>query len=284
MRARCYLYVPGDSDEKLAKSSTRGADALILDLEDSVPGTAKTVARAKVRDWLLDRGPHPSDTPEAWVRINADPSLWRDDLEAVLGAPLTGIVVPKATPESLGSVAGQLEAGGHGSLRVACLVETAESVRRIDEIARAPWVSHLGIGEADLRAELGIEPSEHEVELAAIRSAVVVASAAAGIAAPVGPTSTDFRDLEALRKSTVRLRRLGFRGRTAIHPAQVPVIQEAFTPTADRIAAARDVLDRYAAAVEAGRGVATDAQGRMIDEAVVRAARRTMDFVGDDDG
>jgi len=109
--------------------------------------------------------------------------------------------------------------------------------------------------------------------MAPLRLQLVVASAAAGIAAPVGPTSTDFRDLDALRASTRALLRLGFRGRTAIHPAQVPVINEVFSPSPEEIEAARRLVTAYEDAERQGRGVLTDDHGRMVDVAVVRSAR-----------
>ena len=145
-------------------------------------------------------------------------------------------------------------------------------------IARAPRVVRLAIGEADLRAELGVDPSEDERELAAIRTQIVLASAAAGIEPPIGPVSTDFTDLDAFRRSTEALRRLGFGARATIHPAQVGIVNEAFTPTAAAIAQARRLVDRYESS---GGGVLLDDEGRMVDEAVVRAARRTLSLAGE---
>ena len=283
MRPRSYLYVPADAEAKLAKAEERGADALILDLEDAVAPSAKQNARAVLGAWLQDRaGATTPSSPELWVRINHHPDLWRDDLEAVVGPSLTGIVVPKASRHRLDAVAATCRDLGAAATRLAALVETAAAISRLGELAHASGLSHLGVGEADLRAELGIEPSDDEGELLIVRSAVVVASAEAGLPAPVGPTSTDFRDLDALRASTQRLRRLGFRGRTAIHPAQLAVIHEVFTPTAEELAEARAIVDRYETALARGAGVATGADGRMLDEAVVRAARRTLEFARDE--
>jgi citrate lyase subunit beta/citryl-CoA lyase len=104
----------------------------------------------------------------------------------------------------------------------------------------------------------------------------VLVSAAAGIEPPVGPVDTNFRDVDALRDSTRAVKRLGYVGRACIHPAQAAVVNEVFTPTADEVAAARDVIARFEAAMAAGDGVCLDAQGRMVDEAVVRQARRVL--------
>ncbi|MBA8956891.1 hypothetical protein ACFQU9_14080 [Actinomadura namibiensis] len=108
------------------------------------------------------------------------------------------------------------------------------------------------------------------------RSQVVLASAAARVRPPIAPVSTDFRDLEALRTSTLALRRLGFRGRACIHPAQLPVVNEVFTPSPQEIARARDLVARHDAAMAEGSGVCLDERGRLVDEAVVRSARRLL--------
>jgi citrate lyase subunit beta/citryl-CoA lyase len=112
--------------------------------------------------------------------------------------------------------------------------------------------------------------------LLSVRVQVVLASAAAGLAPPIGPISTDFRDLDALQYSTDALRRVGFGSRWAIHPAQVPVINQAFTPTPEQLEAARRLVERYDGAVDQGVGVCVDEDGNMVDEAVVRAARRIL--------
>ena len=107
-----------------------------------------------------------------------------------------------------------------------------------------------------------------------------MASAAAGIGAPGGPVSTNFTDLEAFRAGTERLKRLGFGGRAVIHPAQVPVVHAVFTPSAEEVRRARDLVERFDAAVAAGSGVIVDDQGRMVDEAVVRVARNLLARAG----
>jgi len=140
----------------------------------------------------------------------------------------------------------------------------------------SPRVRRLQVGEADLRADIGVTLGDDERELLTVRSMVVLASAAAGIEPPVGPVSTQFTDLDALRDSTRALARLGYVGRACIHPAQCAVVNEVFTPSAEQVAAARDLVARYEAAIAAGQGVFTDDRGRMVDLAVVRAAHRTL--------
>jgi citrate lyase subunit beta/citryl-CoA lyase len=270
--------VPGDAPDKLAKALDRGADALIVDLEDAVRPERKDAARAAVADWL--RGVPPG--ARVWVRINPGPA-GHADARAVVGPGLRGVCVAKAGSAAelatLSDVLAAAEAAvglPTGTGEVAPLLETAAAVLAAAEIARAPRVTRLQLGEADLCAELGIEPGPDARELLWIRSQAVLASAAAGIGPPVGPVWTDVADLDGLRACTVALRRLGFRGRACIHPAQLAVVHEVFTPGAAEVAAARDVLARFEEAAARGLGVCVDARGRLVDEAVVRSARRVL--------
>ncbi len=278
MTARSYLYVPGDAPDKLAKASKRGADALILDLEDAVAPPAKASARAAVSKWLQETE---AGRPPVWVRINANPDLMENDIAAVVHPGLKGIYVPKAEDagelEEIASLLRQLEAVRETSeVLLAPIIETAVGLQASSDLAAAPRVSHLAMGEGDLAADLGITASDDEREWLPIRSQVVIASAAAGIQPPSGPAFLDIPNLEALRASTKRLHRLGFRGRSAIHPAQIPVINEVFTPSEAEVAAARRVVELYDDAISHGSGVIVDDQGRMIDEPIARTARRIL--------
>ncbi|WP_327093194.1 aldolase/citrate lyase family protein [Nonomuraea sp. NBC_01738] len=164
-----------------------------------------------------------------------------------------------------------------GSVRVMPLLETASALFAARELAAGPRVERLQIGEVDLAADLGVTPGEEGTELLWARSRVVAASAAAGIAPPVGAASVEVRDLAAFRASTVTLARLGFLGRACVHPGQVAVVREVFTPTGDEVGAARALL---ALLERAGGGVCLDDAGRLVDEAVLRAARRTLALAG----
>lgn len=275
MTARSYLYVPGDAPDKLGKALGRGADALIVDLEDAVPPAGKDAARAAVRAWLDAAEPGPV---EIWVRVNPG-ELREADIRAVAASPrLTGLVLAKVeTAGELDVVDALLTEIGADRLPVVPLLESAAAVLRAPRIAAAPRVARLQVGEADLRADTGITPGDDERELLWVRSQVVLASAAAGIDPPVAPVSTDFRDLDALRASTLGLARLGYVGRACIHPAQIAVVNEVFTPADDEVAWARDLVTRFEAA---GTGVLLDSSGRMVDEAVVRQARRILGRAG----
>jgi citrate lyase subunit beta / citryl-CoA lyase len=279
--ARSYLYVPGDQPHKLRHALASGADAIIADLEDAVAPSAKVDARRSVAEWLATR--FDGDQPELWVRVNASSRRLTEDVHAVVGPAVAGICLPKThSPEQvrmLGELLAAAEQRGGvaaGSIRVVPLLESAAGLLSARAIAEQPRVWQLGLGELDLCAEVGIQPSADERELLPIRVQVVLASAAAGLAPPIGPVSTDLRDLVALRRSTEALRRVGFGSRWAIHPDQVAIINEAFTPTAGQVEAARRMVDRYDGALGHGVGVVVDEDGRMVDEAVVRAARRTL--------
>jgi citrate lyase subunit beta / citryl-CoA lyase len=276
MTALAHLYVPGDAPERFGKAVASGAGAVLLDLEDAVAVAAKDEARAAVAAWVhRPHAPH----PEIWVRINSGERR-DDDLRAVGAAGLTGVCVPKvagrADLERLDAVLAESEARDgvpRGSVAVCPLIESASGLLDAAAVARGPRVRHLQLGEADLAADLGLDVQPDGEQLLFARSLVVTASAAAGIAPPLAPVSTDFRDLAAFERSTHQLRRMGFVGRACIHPRQVPVVTAVFTPDPGAVQAAREVLEQLE---ERGSGVAVDRHGRMIDEAVARQARRLL--------
>ncbi len=267
---RSFLYVPGNRPEMFAKAEASGADAVILDLEDAVPATEVTSARAEVTSWL-DRD-HPAG-PQWWVRLA--PERLREDLHPILRPGLSGIVVAKVDRTALDTATTLLDHSAAGQVGVIGLVETAAAHVGLAGIASHPRLLTLGIGEVDLLADLGVtagERTQHVID--GLRLEVVRQCAAAGLRPPVAPTSIDFRDLAAFRSSCELLRDLGFGARTAIHPNQLAVIHDVLTPTPDQVAAARDVLDR----LERSEGsVALDAHGHLIDPAVARRARAILD-------
>ncbi|WDZ83269.1 HpcH/HpaI aldolase/citrate lyase family protein [Micromonospora cathayae] len=276
MVPRSWLYVPGHSTRMLGKAAGVGADAIIADLEDAVPAAQRPTARAVVADWL-DAGA--AGAADAWVRVS--PDALEQDVAAAVRPGLTGVVVAKvdgpALLTHLDALITALEAERGlpaGRIAVSPRVESARGLRRIDAIAAAPRVLLLGLGEADLSADLGLRPGPDGLELLPARFEAVAASAAAGLAAPVGPATVDYRDTERLRAGTAALRRLGFSGRTAIHPAQVPVINEVFTPTAEEVAEAERIIAAYADG--GGGAAAVSGTGTMVDEAVARSARAVL--------
>lgn len=267
--ARSYLYVPGDRPDRFAKAASSGTDAVILDLEDGVsPGGKETAHRAV--------GAHvcTSDV-QWWVRL--DPARIDEGIRVAARPGTTGVIMPSAEPEALSYVDRLLSdaeaAESLAALAVIPLIETAKGVDRVGAVAASPRVHRLAMGEADLAASLGMRPDPERHELWAIRSNVVVASAVAGLASPIGPVQTDVQDMEALASSTRRLVRQGFGARTLIHPRQVPAVHHALAPTDDELKDARSIVQAFEQAARDGSGVVLDANGRLVDLAVVRLAR-----------
>lgn len=263
---RSFLYVPGHRSDLVDKAGRSGADALVVDLEDAVGPADKDLARAAVSGWLGSARP----APERWVRIAGD--VLDADLQALADHAPDGLFLADCRAQGLDRLESWLADSGADGCRVVGLVEDAAGLGEVPQLGRFPHLLTVGIGMVDLLAELRIS-RRATAAVAALQLDVVVGAAVAGLAAPVAPTSTDFRDLDTFRATTEALVDAGFRSRTAIHPAQVMVVNDVLTPTADEIAEAQDVLDRFD---RAAGGVTTDARGTMIDLAVVRAARETL--------
>jgi len=267
---RSYLYVPGSDPRRIEKALSSEADAVVLDLEDAVAPDRKEEARENVAGVLARANRKP-----VFVRVNAPGSaLCGRDVEAVARPGLAGVRLPKTeSAEEVRRVAERLEELGCEA-GVQCLIESALGLEMAFELARShPRVTGLSLGEADLAADLGASGEEG---LLYARSRVVAASRAAGLQRPVQSVYTNVRDLDGLRRSTEAGKRLGFFGRSAIHPAQLPVINEVFTPTEEEVAEARELLSRMEGAAASGSGAFVLEDGRFVDEAVVRAARFTL--------
>lgn len=273
MIARSWLYVPGDDAERLAKASGRGADALIVDLEDGVAPARKEQARAVTSEFLATRT---SGGPAIWVRVNSDSALRAADLDALAGAGLDGIVIPKAEDPA---IVADLTATRR-DIAWMVLVESAVGVQALPQLLAVEGVTDLQIGEADLRADLGVTFGPDESELLFVRQKAVIDATAAGIGAPVAPVSVEFRDLDAFRAGTQALARMGYVGRACIHPAQIAVVHEVFTPDVERVEWARALCTAADEAYAQGQGAFIGPDGRMADEAVVRAARRVLALAG----
>jgi citrate lyase subunit beta/citryl-CoA lyase len=295
-----WLYAPGDRQDVVGKALGSGADVVLIDLEDAVAPDRKEYARTATADRLRERQPVP-----VHVRVNALDGPWvKGDLEALSGLPgLSGLRLPKVTsPREVVRVAeltgragvragAEAQAGagaraGEGALAgtgagtgtrvdgggvaLYALLESALGVERAFAIACAhPALRGIALGEADLRADLGVREDRG---LDWSRSRVVVAARAAGLPAPVQSVYPDVRDLEGLAASCAHGRALGFLGRTAIHPRQLPVIERAYLPTQKEIVEAEQIA--RAATATAGAQALPD--GRFIDAAVVAVAHRTL--------
>ncbi|MER6128261.1 CoA ester lyase [Streptomyces sp. NPDC001795] len=263
-----WLYAPGDRPETVGKALVSGADVVLIDLEDAVAPDRKEYAREATADRLSERPPVP-----VHVRVNALDSPWADaDLTALTALPgLCGLRLPKVTsPSDVVGVAERAAPAEGGAVPLYALLETALGVERAFTIASAhPAVRGIALGEADLRADLGVR---EDAGLDWSRARVVVAARAAALPPPTQSIYPDIRDLEGLAASCAHGRTLGFLGRAAIHPRQLPVIERAYAPTAEEISRAEEILK--AAAREPGAQALPD--GRFIDTAVVREAQRTL--------
>ena len=267
---RSYLYVPGSDPRRIEKALASEADAVILDLEDAVAPSRKEEARKTVAEVLRSEHEKP-----IFVRINAPGSALADeDIEAVIALRLSGLRLPKAeSPEAVRHVAERLENLGCEA-GIQCLIESALGLELAFEIARAhEKVVGMSLGEADLAADLGVRG---DAGLLYARSRVVAATRGAGLPSPVQSVYTNVRDKDGLRRSTEEGKNMGFVGRSAIHPAQIEVINEVFTPTEEEVAEAKELLSRLEESAGTGTGAFALEDGRFVDEAVVGSARLTL--------
>ena len=177
--------------------------------------------------------------------------------------------MPKATLQSLVEIIDLAQ-----PLELIALIESAAAVLQLQKIAQLTEVAQFALGEVDLVADLGMKPSTDGRELDPLRIGAVVVSVASGLRPPIGPVWTDIRDLEGLASSTLHLRRLGFGARQAVHPSQIEKINDAMTPSAQEIDQAARLVEL---AVQNDAGAFVDEDGRMIDEAVLRSARRLLE-------
>ena len=265
--ARSLLFVPANRPERFAKALAAGADAVVLDLEDSVPAAAKDAARAAVcAAW-------PELQPAALplvLRIN-DPrtAAGADDLRALAQLQgLAGLMLPKAeSADTLAAVAAALP-----GVPILPLIESAAGLAALDSVAAAPQVLRLAVGHIDLMADTGLQCSEDERELTPLRFAVAMATRRARLAPAIDGVTVAFDDDERLRVDVRRALHFGFGAKLCIHPRQVAVVHQALMPSADEVAWAR----RVTAADAAAGGAAVQLEGRMIDAPVVQQARRLL--------
>ena len=273
MTLRSFLFVPGDSEKKLGRGPGSGADALILDLEDSVAPGRKTLARDMVADYLRREG---GSGPQSWVRINPLDEGGVADLAAIVRPGLAGVMIPKIDGAAdllrLGhclDVMEDREGLARGSVRVLPVAtETAKAPFGLAGIADSahPRLYGLTWGAEDLSTALGASTNRDETgslgfTYRMVRSMCLLAARAAGVE-PVETLYADFRDADGLLASCAAAAREGFTGRIAIHPAQVEAINRAFSPSEAEIAHARRVIEAFAAQPDAGT-VGLD--GRMLD-------------------
>ncbi len=278
-RWRSVLFVPATATKLIERAQTRGADALQLDLEDALPAAARDAARAALPDTLafLARGP-----AALLVRINRP---WRDavrDLEAVARPGLRAVTLPKTESPAdvavVSEILDELEAErglASGGIGVIAQVESAAGLRTMMAApAFPPRLCGVTVGPEDYTLDLGIEPT-HETLLQPLKDSITVARAAKVPALGFARTIGDFKDLTALAEAVAEAYRLGARGAFCVHPAQVPVLNAGYQPSAAAAANARAVVAAFEEAVRRGSGVAA-LDGAMIDRPVYERARRML--------
>lgn len=285
--ARSWLFAPGDSEKKMAKAMDGTADIVLIDLEDAVATENKAAARPMVHDFIAA---NPEQAHRLWVRINPfDGPYTLLDLAAVMPARPGGIMLPKvygrADVEKLDHCLSALEVANgieEGSTRVIVLItETAEAMFHTGSYKGAPRVVALTWGAEDLADSIGASANRNPdgsygftYELA--RSLCLLGAATAGVAA-IETIQGDFRDLDGLRARAEKVRRDGYRGMLAIHPAQVEVINAAFTPTEAEIADAQAIVDLFAANPGVG---AIGYKGGMLDRPYLSRAQTLLEQAG----
>jgi citrate lyase subunit beta/citryl-CoA lyase len=271
---RSRIYLPGNRPRVIQKGPLLGADVVILDLEDSVAPGEKDAARILVTHALqsLNFG-----ASEVMVRINPLSTCGREDLAAVLPMGPDAIVVPKAEERDTVRVVEKaiLESKLRKRVAILPLIESAKGILNAYEIASASsLVEAITFGGEDFTQDIGATRTREGREILVGRSLLVIAAKAAGVQA-LDTVFSDINDIEGLRQDTLTIKQMGFDGRAAIHPAQIEVIHEVFTPTAAEIDRAVAVIRAAQAAREKGSGVAV-LQGKMIDKPVIERAEKVL--------
>lgn len=281
---RSFLFVPGDSEKKQAKAQDSGADALILDMEDSVALSAKATARAMTAEYVKGA---PATGPKLIVRMNAlDTPFWEEDLKAIVPARPFAIMVPKTISGAcIAKVAGALDRleqeNGlpEGTVKLCNVAtETAASLFNMGSYAGAsPRLFAMTWGAEDLAADLGARSNKDESGVYTgpyqLARTLCLLGAVAAEAMPIDSICKEFRDEAALRAETRAGLRDGFTGKMAIHPAQVPVINEVYTPSDDDLAHARAIVKAFE---EAGDVGVVSLDGVMLDRPHLKQAERIL--------
>jgi citrate lyase subunit beta / citryl-CoA lyase len=276
---RSMLFVPVTVEKYVARAAERGADALILDLEDSVPLAEKPRGREVLQEAAATVA---KDGADVVVRINRAWRLAIRDIEAAVSPMVQALMLTKVESaehvQMLAEVVSELEAErgmASGATKFVALVETASGFLRIAEIARAHLrLVALSIGAEDFALSVGMLPEAEGLFFP--KQQMIIAARAAGIL-PLGfiGSVADFRDLDAFRSTIRRSRRLGFMGASCIHPSQLAILNEEYRPSPDEVAAAERAVAAYDAATAAGVG-AIELDGKMIDVPVIERAKHVL--------
>jgi len=279
---RSLLFTPGNHPRKVEKIFAAGADVAILDLEDAVAVSEKAAARATVVEALKT-----SRQCQGFVRVNAlDTEFCEADIAAVTGPWLDGIMLPKVeTAAGLLAADKMLERAERkqglepGGIDLLPIIETAKGLAAVSDIADSgSRVQRLSFGAVDFAKDMGMQLTQDEWELTPARSAIVLASRVARLAAPLDSVWVHFRDQDGLAKSCERVRVMGYQGKMAIHPDQIAPINDAFTPGEEEVARAEKIIAAFEEAEAAG-SASIVVDGFFVDYPVVDQARRTLELV-----
>ena len=275
---RSSLILPVNVPRFVDKAYARGADAIVLDLEDSVPTQEKASARKLVRDSLALAG---RGGAEVLVRVNNDPTLLADDIEASVHPGLDGLSIPKAeSAAQIHDIVARIERleGARGltprHLRLSLAIETPRGLLAVEEIARSSdRIATMSIGVEDYCLELGVEPSADGLELLYPVARLVTVCKAVGVQ-PTGLVGSiaDFRDLATFEQAAQRARQLGCEGAGCIHPDQVTVLNRVFTPDPAKVEHARRVVEAFEDGVRRGTA-SVNLDGKMVDVPVYKRAQ-----------
>ncbi len=276
---RSLLYVPVNVERYVAKAHTRGADAVILDLEDSVPLAAKREARGMVQEAA---GRVSRDGADVVVRINRPLQHAVPDIEACISTAISTLWIAKTASAShirlIAELVDELEAERGiplGHTRLIAQIETADAFHAMRETAAAHHrIVAMGLGSEDFALSLGMEPRPDAFRTP--KQEALIAARAAKVT-PLGLIGSvaDFSDLTEMRRILETSQRFGFEGAACIHPAVVPILNEVFSPTEPEVAAAKRIVDAFEAAVADGRA-SLEVDGKMIDYPVVARAEQVI--------
>ena len=278
---RSYLFAPGNHERRVEKALGLGADVVILDLEDAVAISEKKSTRE-----LINKTLEQPRNCAVFVRVNAyDTEFCYGDICSIVSENLDGIVLPKLESlEDLRSIdwlLGNLEQERglpNGSIDLMPIIETAMGLVNIREIARADTrVKRLAFGGGDYTRDLGMEWTLKEDELLPVRSEMVLASRFGKLEPPVDTVFIHIKEHDAFRSSCSNILGLGFQGKMCIHPDQVPVTNETFTPDPEEVKWSQRVIDEFAKAEKAGIA-SIQVDGYFVDYPIVEKAQRTVDI------
>ncbi|MBU3692322.1 MAG: CoA ester lyase [Candidatus Nanopelagicaceae bacterium] len=265
MLMRSFLYVPGDNQKFLDKVESSNADAIILDLEDSVKFDSKEIAENTLREFL-------KSTSLNNLILRVEPSRIVNVLDLINHPKISKIYLPKADSKQ---AVDALNEQNSAKKPIHAIIESSIGLEKLSEIACMENVQSLGIGEADFLAEISLSDVVHESLKSYARSRIVIASAAYKLQPPVAPVSSNFKDLRKFESETKEFLEMGYWGRACIHPAQVDIANSIFTPDEKLKSKAEIIIN---ALEKSSGGAAVDDEGKMVDAAHLRWAQRYRDL------